>query len=99
MLRKDGIEALVIGDEARPGGSVISLAREFLRRVLHGGSFGYVGCVSDRLQTEMKTTRIWNKTKGKATSVDRIILLANEPPFFHHRPTEVDLFGDAPIDT
>lgn len=99
MLREDGVAALVIGDVARPGGSVISLAREFLRRVLHGGSFGYVGCVSDRLQTEMKTTRIWNKTKGKATSVDRIILLANEPPLFRHKPAEVALFGDEPIDT
>ena len=82
MLAPNGCVALVIGDVAKSGRSMISLAREFLRRVIHSEKFGYVGCLSDRLDTTVKTTRIWKDTKGQATAVDRLIFLARSAPEF-----------------
>jgi hypothetical protein len=82
MLMDDGVAVLVIGDVAWANRSIISLAREFIRRLLHNGSFSYVGCLSDRIQTDVKTTRIWKETKGRATAVDRLIVLSNSPPEF-----------------
>ncbi len=46
--------------------------------------FSYIGCLSDHLRTEEKTTRIWKETKGKATAVDRIVILSNSVPSLNH---------------
>jgi hypothetical protein len=94
MLRTDGIAVLVIGDVAKSSRSVIPLAREFIRRLLHANTFAYVGCLSDHIQTDVKTTRIWKDTKGQATAVDRVVILANQAPQFHTIRLNHDLFGD-----
>lgn len=82
FLAEDGVGVFVIGDVAKSSRSVVSLAREFLRLLFHDGSFEYIGCLSDRLQSEAKTTRIWKDTKGRATAVDRVVVIANHPPDF-----------------
>ena len=80
ILSPKGIVALVIGDVAKPGSGTVSLARELIRHVQTTGDFEFIGCISDYLHVEAKTTRIWSKTKGKATSVDRIVILSNAEP-------------------
>ncbi len=93
MIRPDGVVVFVIGDVAKSSRSVVSLAREFLRQVMFQGAFSYVGCLSDHLEIGMKTTRIWADTKGQATTVDRIIVLANEPPIFRDERLREELIG------
>lgn len=83
MLRPDGVAVLVIGDVAKSSRTVVSLAREFIRRLLHKEVFHYVGCLSDRLPGDAKTTRIWGDTKGRATAVDRVVILSDVTPEFH----------------
>jgi len=82
MLDEDGVVVLVIGDIAKSKNSVVSPARDLIRRIYKNGIFNYIGFMSDYLDTNGKTTRIWNDTKGRATNVDRIILLSNKPPTF-----------------
>jgi len=82
MLRPEGVAVLVIGDVAKSSRTVVSLAREFIRRLLHDEVFRYVGCLSDRLPGDAKTTRIWGDTKGKATAVDRVVILSDATPEF-----------------
>jgi hypothetical protein len=94
MLRPDGVAVMVIGDVAKSSRSVIPLAREFIRRLIHDETFEYVGCLSDHIQTDVKTTRIWKETKGKATAVDRVVVLANKPPAFRTDRLPAQLFGD-----
>lgn len=80
VLADDGVIVFVVGDVAKPGRGSISLAREFIRRVEHDQTFGFVGCLDDHIGGDIKTTRIWADTKGKATQMDRIIVLAREEP-------------------
>jgi site-specific DNA-methyltransferase (adenine-specific) len=82
MLDDDGVAVIIIGDIARSKNNIVSPARDLIRRVSEKGIFGYIGFMSDYLNTDGKTTRIWNDTKGCATNVDRIILLSNKPPVF-----------------
>lgn len=97
MLRPDGAAVLVIGDVAKSSRSVIPLAREFIRRRMHDNTFAYVGCLSDHIQTDVKTTRIWKETKGQATAVDRVVILANRPPEFRTERLGRELFGDESV--
>lgn len=83
LLRPDGVFVMVVGDVAKANrGSSISLAREFIQRVQHHQLFSYVGCFQDYIGQEIKTTRIWKDTKGRATEVDRIIVLSDIRPTF-----------------
>ncbi len=84
MLCVGGVAVLVIGDVAKSNMSVVSLAREFIRLIYHHNIFSYVGCLTDHIQVEEKTTRIWGETKGKATSVDRLVILADREPRFNY---------------
>ena len=79
VLRPDGVIALVIGDVVR-GGNVACPARELIRRLVQKEAFGFFGCISDDLDVREKVTRIWKKTKGKATAVDRVVVLSDERP-------------------
>ena len=87
FLADDGSVVLVIGDVARSKNSVLSPARDLMRRLFAKRSFEYIGCISDYLEVEGKTTRIWKETKGKATAIDRVVILANSQPNF--RPVEM----------
>ncbi|MBT9160686.1 MAG: hypothetical protein DDT26_01975 [Dehalococcoidia bacterium] len=80
VLAEDGVIVFVVGDVAKPGKGSISLAREFIRRVAHDRTFKFVGCLDDHIGDDIKTTRIWRETKGKATQMDRIIVLARDEP-------------------
>lgn len=82
MLSPHGTIVLVVGDVARASNSVVSPARELIRLLHHKEMFSYIGCLSDRLPIEDKTTRIWKETKGRATAIDRILVLSDKPPNF-----------------
>ncbi len=86
LLVPGGVLVMVVGDVAKPSSAHISLAREFLQRVIHDNVFAYVGCLDDRMGHAVKTTRIWKDTKGRATGVDRVVILSDTAPKFHtHR--------------
>ena len=93
MLASDGVMVLVVGDVIKSSSTVISLAREFIRCSLNSNLFRYVGCFSDRLEVDAKTTRIWKETKGRATEVDRIVIMADSPPEFRCERLGEALFG------
>jgi hypothetical protein len=94
MISQDGVIVFVIGDVAKSSRSVVSLAREFVRRLLFQRTFEYVGCLCDHLEIGLKTTRIWGDTKGQATTVDRIIVLSNREPLLRTDRLGLELFGD-----
>ena len=96
MLCPGGVVAMVIGDVVRAG-SAISLARELIQHLTHKKAFNYIGCLNDRIQNGVKTTRIWKETKGKATNIDRIVVLSDETPNLRYQRLAKDLFGDSSV--
>ncbi len=97
LLHPNGTAVLVIGDVSRSTTSVVSLARELLRQTIYNKTFSYVGCLSDHLQADVKTTRIWKDTKGKATLVDRVVILSNSTPTLNCTRLGIELFGDSSV--
>ena len=93
LLSPEGVIVMVVGDVSKSSTNSISLAREFIIRVKHRNLFKYVGCVSDHLDEEVKTTRIWKDTKGRATSVDRLIFLSDRVPEFNSLPQDLFSFN------
>lgn len=82
FLRPDGAFVMIVGDVAKANRSHISLAREFIQRIGHDGVFSYIGCFEDYIGQDIKTTRIWKDTKGRATEIDRVIVLSDVRPTF-----------------
>ena len=81
VLKPTGVAILVIGDVARSKDSVIPLAREFARMIKEANLFKNIWVFSDYILNDDKTTRIWGETKGKATGIDRIVILSDIDPF------------------
>lgn len=82
LLTPDGVLVLVVGDVANTK-THINLARHLIQRLRHDKVFSYIGVFDDYIGHDIKTTRIWKDTKGKATATDRIIVLSNQKPTFH----------------
>lgn len=82
FLTEDGVLVLVIGDVAKANKSYLNLARHLIQRLEHDNVFKYIGAFDDRMGHDIKTTRIWKDTRGRATAVDRIIVLSNKTPEF-----------------
>jgi len=95
MLDPSGVAVVVIGDVARANNSIISLARELVRRLHQQKLFRYIGYISDHLHTQKKTTRIWKETKGQATAIDRILILSDISPKFRADRLGEELLGVA----
>jgi site-specific DNA-methyltransferase (adenine-specific) len=83
FLTAEGVLVLVIGDVSKANKSHINLARHLINRLQHDKVFSYIGAFDDHMGHDIKTTRIWKDTKGKATAVDRIVVLANHVPEFN----------------
>lgn len=73
-VRDDGHVCLVIGD-VRKGKTQINLADQVAAISVPGTGFSVLRTVSDYLPVERKVSRIWGDTKGRATKVDRILIL------------------------
>ena len=80
LLRPNGTAVFIIGDVAKTN-SIVALAREFCHMVQEKGFFKNIWYISDTVGEVDKTTRIWGETKGKATAIDRIVVLSNGNPF------------------
>ncbi len=82
FLKPNGVAVLVIGDVAKSKDSVIPLAREFVLMVKENKIFKNTWVFSDYIKESSKTTKIWgNGKKGKATTIDRIVILSDINPF------------------
>ena len=84
LLKPQGVAVFVIGDVAKSKSSVIPLAREFTSMVKENRIFENIWVYSDHIQEFEKTTRIWGSTKGKATAIDRIVILSDSNPFVNN---------------
>jgi hypothetical protein len=73
-VKSNGYVCLVIGD-VRRGEEQLNLAREVARHSLEGTGFKLLRSISDHLPTEHKVSRIWGSTRGRATKIDRILVL------------------------
>lgn len=81
LMHPKGVAVFVIGDVAKSQHSVIPLAREFCAMVKENHIFKNVWVYSDYIHSSDKTTKIWGDTKGKATTIDRIVILSDINPF------------------
>ncbi len=75
VLRDDGVVCLVIGD-VRRGNSNIRLGEVVANECTNCTDLRLVGIVEDRLPVQHKVSRIWGSKKGRATKIDRILVLA-----------------------
>ncbi len=73
-VRDDGYICLVIGD-VRRGDTQINLAEAVAEGCIAGTGLRVLRTVADHLPVEHKVSRIWGATKGRATKVDRILIL------------------------
>lgn len=71
----DGYLCLVIGD-VRKGEKQINLADEVWRQVAEPAGWRCHGIVADALPKGVKVSRIWKNNPGRATKVDRLLLLS-----------------------
>ena len=85
MLQPNGVAVIVIGDVVKYKKNVIPLARDFALMIKENKLFKNTWIFSDYIQGTDKTTRIWGKTKGKATSTDRIVILSDINPFLNNK--------------
>ncbi len=81
-LRSDGFMCLVIGDVRRKE-KQLNLALE-VERASVPSHLEVVGTSVDRLPTKHKVSRIWGSNRGRATKIDRVLILkgvdADTPP-------------------
>ena len=84
-MKKDGVAVFVIGDVKKSQDSIILLARDFVSMVSQNNLFKNIWVYSDYINQESKTTRIWGETKGKATAIDRIVIMSDTNPFINNK--------------
>jgi hypothetical protein len=79
-LTDDGIAVLVIGDVATDRGRVLRDGHDLAERVWEASAApeGYVlaGIAADDIHAHRKMTKLWGREAGRATQVDRILVLA-----------------------
>ena len=81
MLKKDGVSVFVIGDVKKSEDTIIPLARDFANMVSQNKFFKNIWVYSDYFDKVNKTTKIWGDTKGRATAIDRIVIMSDTNPF------------------
>ncbi|MCH7520215.1 MAG: site-specific DNA-methyltransferase [Candidatus Marinimicrobia bacterium] len=75
LLRPGGVCALIIGDVARNGSPPLNLAWAVWEAVATRTTLSLIDIVVDPIADNAKVTRIWNRTRGRATAIDRILVL------------------------
>jgi hypothetical protein len=77
VLRDDGYVCLVVGDVRRNDDDSINLARDVWENVAAPASGWRLHViVTDRLPSGRKVSRIWKDSPGRATKIDRILILS-----------------------
>lgn len=74
----DGFVCLVIGD-VRRGETHLNLAQEVWERAGRPLGWHRQAILADRLPTGQKVSRIWKNNEGRATKVDRVLILSPGP--------------------
>jgi site-specific DNA-methyltransferase (adenine-specific) len=93
-VRDDGYVCLVIGD-VRRGEEQINLAQLVVESCVAGTGFRVLRTVDDHLPIEHKVSRIWGDTKGRATKVDRILILGGPQARWLPREPKIDWSADS----
>jgi DNA methylase len=74
-VAEDGFVCLVIGD-VRKGEEQVNLAGNVWRHVAEPAGWHCHGIINDELPAGQKVSRIWKNNPGRATKVDRLLLLS-----------------------
>jgi site-specific DNA-methyltransferase (adenine-specific) len=84
-VRSDGFVCLMIGDVSdKTSGLTLNLAETVWQNTALPRGWRRLGVLNDHLPQQHKVSRIWGHSKkGRATKVDRILILA--PPGSKHR--------------
>jgi site-specific DNA-methyltransferase (adenine-specific) len=79
-MTDDGIAVLVIGDVATDRGRALRDGRDLAERVWESAAapegFRLAGIADDDVHAHRKMTKLWGREAGRATQVDRILVLA-----------------------
>ncbi len=75
LLAPGGVCALVIGDVAQNRQAPLNLALEVWEAVRGHSNLRLLDLVADPIADHRKVTKIWNHTRGRATAIDRIMVL------------------------
>lgn len=83
VLTDDGVACFVIGDVEKQGKEPMKLAEKVWEYVNGKSNLKLFGIIEDHLPSSTKVTRIWGKTQGNATKIDRILVLykGDKPKF------------------
>ena len=73
VLKKDGKIILVIGDVHD-----LNLAKEVWKKSAKPIGLTKINLITDTIDGNTKTTKIWSERKGNSTKVDRILILSNQ---------------------
>ncbi|MFB0515949.1 MAG: hypothetical protein ACETWG_05020 [Candidatus Neomarinimicrobiota bacterium] len=85
LLRPGGMATLVIGDVAQNGEPPLNLAERVWESAAPKTGLQLVDIVPDAIADSAKVTKIWNETRGRATAVDRILVLCKgDRPAVNH---------------
>jgi site-specific DNA-methyltransferase (adenine-specific) len=72
------LAAWVIGDVAEKGGPPLNLAEAVWEQAARPEGWHLEGIIVDEVAENRKVTKIWGESRGKATKVDRVLLLYKE---------------------
>ena len=75
---ENGFACFVIGDvqrRSRPQPDELNLAKIVADGCVDGSGFRVLGIIDDHFPIEHKVSRIWGDNKGRATRVDRVLIL------------------------
>jgi site-specific DNA-methyltransferase (adenine-specific) len=79
LLSDDGIAVLIVGDVATDRGRAVTDGHDLAERVWESAAApeGYhlAGIADDDIHAHRKMTRLWGREAGRATQVDRFLLL------------------------
>lgn len=95
VLEDSGVACFVIGDVAKPGKEPLKLAQHVWEELRDRTNMNLLGIVEDHLPDSDKVTRIWGKTQGKATKIDRILILykGDTRPEFNFDPFQGEVIN------
>jgi len=86
VIRPDGVCVFAIGDVQEPGKPPNNLAELVWDYVKGRAGLNLLAILEDSLPVNDKVTRIWGSKKGRATKVDRFLILYKErKPFPYYR--------------
>jgi hypothetical protein len=78
-MTDDGIAVLVVGDVSTDRGRALPDGRDLAERVWESAAapegFELAGIVDDDIHAHRKMTKLWGREAGRATQVDRIVVL------------------------